>query len=107
MRRNMGRVDRLLRAFVIAPVLIVLSASVFGVGTVLGIVALVFSGVMLVTSAVGFCPPTRRLASPPAAASPPRVTSALAGGLGSCNSTSKRARAARSASGGGRKCDGS
>lgn len=56
MKRNMGRVDRLLRAFVIAPVLIVLSASVFGIGTVLGIVALVFAGVMLVTAAVGFCP---------------------------------------------------
>ena len=56
MKRSMGRVDRLLRAFVIAPVLIVLSASVFGIGTVLGILALVLAGVMLVTSTVGFCP---------------------------------------------------
>ena len=56
MKRNMGRVDRLLRAFVVAPVLIVLSASLFGVGSVLGIVALVFASVTLVTSAVGFCP---------------------------------------------------
>lgn len=56
MKRNMGSVDRLFRAFVIAPVLIVLSVTVFGVGSVLGIVALVFAGVMLVTPAVGFCP---------------------------------------------------
>lgn len=56
MKQNMGSVDRLLRALVIAPVLIVLSVTVFGVGSVLGIVALVFAGVMLVTAAVGFCP---------------------------------------------------
>jgi Protein of unknown function (DUF2892) len=56
MKRNMGSVDRLLRAFVVAPVLIVLSVAVFGVGSVLGIVALVVAGVMLVTPAVGFCP---------------------------------------------------
>lgn len=55
-KRNMGSVDRLLRAFVVAPVLIVLSVSVFGVGSALGIVALVFAGVMVVTSVVGFCP---------------------------------------------------
>ena len=41
MKRNMGTVDRLLRAFVVGPVLIVLSVVVFGVGSVLGIVALV------------------------------------------------------------------
>jgi DUF2892 family protein len=56
MRSNMGSVDRLLRAFIIAPVLIVLAVTVFGAGSVLGIVALVFAGVMLVTPAVGFCP---------------------------------------------------
>ena len=56
MNGNMGTVDRLLRAFVIAPVLIVLSVVVFGVGTVLGIVALVFATVMVVTPALGFCP---------------------------------------------------
>jgi len=56
MKHNMGSVDRLFRAFVVAPVLIVLSVVVFGVGSVLGIVALVFAGVMLLTSAVGFCP---------------------------------------------------
>ena len=57
MKRNMGTVDRLVRAFVIAPVLILLSVVVFGVGSVLGIVALVLATVMLVTAAVGFCPP--------------------------------------------------
>jgi hypothetical protein len=56
MWRNMGSVDRLFRAFVIGPVLIVLSVAVFGVGSVLGVVALVFAGVMFVTAAVGFCP---------------------------------------------------
>lgn len=56
MKRNMGTVDRLLRAFAVAPVLIVLSVVVFGVGSVLGIVALVFAGVMLATAAVGVCP---------------------------------------------------
>lgn len=35
MKRNMGSVDRLVRAFAIAPVLIVLSVTVFGVGSVL------------------------------------------------------------------------
>lgn len=56
MKRNMGGVDRGLRAFVVAPILIVLSVVVFGVGSVLGVVALVFAGVMLVTAAVGVCP---------------------------------------------------
>ena len=56
MKQNMGTVDRLLRTFVIAPVLIVLSVVVFGVGSVLGIVALVLATVMVVTPAVGFCP---------------------------------------------------
>lgn len=56
MMRNMGSVDRLVRAFVVAPVLIVLSVTVFGIGSVLGIVSLVVAGVMLVTAAVGVCP---------------------------------------------------
>ena len=56
MKQNMGTVDRLLRAFVIAPVLTVLSVIVFGVGSVFGIVALVFAAIMVVTSAVGYCP---------------------------------------------------
>jgi hypothetical protein len=56
MKRNMGPVDRLLRAFVVGPALIVLSVTVFDVGSVLGIVALVLAGIMFVTAAVGFCP---------------------------------------------------
>lgn len=56
MKHNMGILDRVLRTFVVAPVLIVISLVVFGVGSVLGIVALAFAGVMLATSAVGFCP---------------------------------------------------
>jgi hypothetical protein len=56
MRHNMGTLDRLLRVVVVAPMLILLSFVVFGVGSVLGILALVIAGVMIVTSIVGFCP---------------------------------------------------
>ena len=56
MESNMGTLDRLLRAVVVAPVLIVLSFVVFGAWSVFGIVALVFAGVMLATSILGFCP---------------------------------------------------
>ena len=55
MKRNMGTVDRALRTFAAARVLIVLSLAVFGIGSVLGIVALVVAGIMLTTSAVGYC----------------------------------------------------
>jgi hypothetical protein len=56
MKRNMGTLDRVLRTVVVAPVVIVISLAVFGAGSVLGVVALVFAGVMLATAAVGFCP---------------------------------------------------
>ena len=56
MKPNMGTVDRLLRAFVVAPVAIVLAITWFEVGSVLGIVALVVAGIALVTAATGFCP---------------------------------------------------
>ncbi len=56
MKRNMGTLDRALRTFVVAPVAIVMGLAVFGIGSVLGIVALVVAGIMLTTSAVGFCP---------------------------------------------------
>jgi hypothetical protein len=56
MKRNMGYVDRLIRAFVVAPVLIGITLTAFGVGSVLGVVALVFAGIMLATAAVGYCP---------------------------------------------------
>jgi hypothetical protein len=81
--------DRLFRAFVVAPVLIVLSVVVFGVGSVLGIVALVFAGVMLLTSAVGFCPAYTPFGLSTRGVSPPTVMSALVGGLGSWHSTSE------------------
>jgi hypothetical protein len=55
MRVNMGSIDRIARAFVVAPVAIVV-AVVVGVGSVAGIVLLVLAAVMLATSAVGFCP---------------------------------------------------
>ena len=56
MRGNMGTLDRVLRAVIIAPALIVLSLAVFDVGSVLGIVAFAFAGLMLATAGVGFCP---------------------------------------------------
>lgn len=56
MPRNMGTIDRALRVFVAVPVLTGLSLGVFGVGSVLGIVALALAVVMLATSAIGFCP---------------------------------------------------
>lgn len=52
---NMGSIDRLVRAFVIAPAAIVV-AIVVGAGSVAGIVLLAVGAVMLATSAVGFCP---------------------------------------------------
>jgi Inner membrane protein YgaP-like, transmembrane domain len=56
MKRNMGTVDRVLRAFLVGPLMIVLSVWVFGVASVLGILALVIAGIMFSTSAVGYCP---------------------------------------------------
>ncbi len=55
MPRNLGTLDRVVRAVVVAPVLIVLGALA-GAGTVVGLVLLAFAGVMLATAAVGFCP---------------------------------------------------
>lgn len=55
MSTNMGSVDRSVRAFVVAPVLVAV-AFVVGVGSVAGIVLLALAAVMLATSAVGFCP---------------------------------------------------
>ena len=56
MKRNMGTLDRLLRSVIVAPGLIIVGLVVFEVGSVLSIVAFVLAGVMLATSAVGFCP---------------------------------------------------
>lgn len=55
MTQNMGALDRSLRAFVVAPVA-VLVGLLLGAGTVGGIVLFVVAGVMLVTAATGFCP---------------------------------------------------
>lgn len=55
MTRNMGSIDRLLRAILVAP-LLVLTAVLVGTTTVGGIVALVGAVVMLGTAAAGSCP---------------------------------------------------
>lgn len=53
---NMGIVDRCVRTCLVAPGLVLSSWIVFGFGSVVGIVFLVVAGIMLATSAVGFCP---------------------------------------------------
>jgi hypothetical protein len=55
MNRNMSNLDRGLRTFVVTPILIV-AAILLGAGSIAGIVLFVLAGVMLATSAVGFCP---------------------------------------------------
>jgi hypothetical protein len=55
MKRNMHPVDRLVRAVVMAPLAVWLALAV-GAGTVLGVVALVFAGIMVATGVSGFCP---------------------------------------------------
>lgn len=55
MARNMGALDRGLRAFVVAPVAIV-AAVLVGPGTVGGIVLFVLAGLMVATAATAFCP---------------------------------------------------
>jgi len=55
MIRNMGGLDRGVRAFVVAPLAIVV-ALILGAGTVVGVIPLVVAGIMLATAATGFCP---------------------------------------------------
>jgi hypothetical protein len=55
MIRNMGALDRGLRAFLVAPAAIVV-ALLLGVWTVVGVILFVFAGIMLATAATGFCP---------------------------------------------------
>lgn len=55
MNRNVGHADRLIRAFVVAPILLVL-AWIVGFASVLGVVLVVVAAVMVGTAAVGFCP---------------------------------------------------
>jgi Inner membrane protein YgaP-like, transmembrane domain len=55
MIRNVGTLDRVIRAFLVAPVAIVL-AFVLGPGSVAGIILFVVAGIMLASSATAFCP---------------------------------------------------
>ena len=55
LKKNMGSLDRALRAFVIAPVAIV-AAVALGAGSIAGIVLFVAAGVALATGAAGSCP---------------------------------------------------
>lgn len=55
MKVNMGSVDRVLRAVVVAPAALVI-ALVIGAGSVAGIVLIALAAVMLLTAVVGFCP---------------------------------------------------
>ncbi len=52
---NMGRTDRMIRALLIAPVLVIIGI-VAGPTGILAYVLYALAGVMLATSAVGFCP---------------------------------------------------
>jgi hypothetical protein len=52
---NMGRTDRMIRALLIAPVLVIVGI-VAGPTGVLAYALYALAGVMLLTSAVGFCP---------------------------------------------------
>ena len=54
MKQNIGNTDRIIR--VALAVLLAVGAWMAGLGSVGGIILLVLAGVMLVTSAVGFCP---------------------------------------------------
>jgi hypothetical protein len=55
MTQNMGKLDRALRAFVVAPVAIV-AGFLLGAGTVGGIILFVVAGIMLATAGSGYCP---------------------------------------------------
>ena len=56
MKRNVGNLDRVIRIFVVAPVAVFLAVVVFQLWTIPSIIALVVAGIMLVSSAVAFCP---------------------------------------------------
>ncbi|MCB0984397.1 MAG: DUF2892 domain-containing protein, partial [Ilumatobacter sp.] len=55
MKVNMGPTDRKIRAFVVAPVLIIL-AIIVGAGSVGGIILLALAAIMLATAAMKSCP---------------------------------------------------
>jgi Protein of unknown function (DUF2892) len=54
MKQNLGGIDRIVR--IVLAVLLAAGAGMVGFGSVGGIILLVLAVVMLVTSAVGFCP---------------------------------------------------
>jgi len=54
MKQNMGNPDRIIR--LVVAVLLAIGAALVGFGTVGGIILLILAAVMLITSAVGFCP---------------------------------------------------
>ena len=53
--KNMGSLDRAVRAFVIAPVAIIV-AFALGAASILGIVLFVVAGIGIATGAIGSCP---------------------------------------------------
>lgn len=55
MKKNMGTADRLVRALLVAPALLVV-AFIVGFSTVGGMLATVLAAVMVATAALGFCP---------------------------------------------------
>jgi len=55
MKRNMGTTDRLIRALVVAPVLVIV-AWLIGFASIVGVILVVLAAVMVATAAVGFCP---------------------------------------------------
>lgn len=55
MHRNMGTADRLVRAVVVAPLLLAL-ALVVADTMLIGVALVTLAGVMLLTAAVGLCP---------------------------------------------------
>ena len=55
MKLNMGMTDRRIRAFIVAPLLLVL-AWVAGFATLGGVIATILAVVMVATAAVGSCP---------------------------------------------------
>ena len=55
MPRNMSNLDRGLRAFLVAPLAIIV-AFVVGAGSIFGIVLFAIAVIMLATAAIGSCP---------------------------------------------------
>ena len=55
MTKNMSILDRRLRGFLVAP-LLVIAAFLVGAGSVAGIVLFVLAAVMVATAATGYCP---------------------------------------------------